>query len=921
MIGRMGGVGELPSGMSGLPSGTVTFLFTDIERSTQSAETLGNERWAEALERHRELLRPAFQRFGGVEVGREGDSFFVAFARAGDAVQAAVDGQKALAGGSELRVRMGMHTGEALVRDGDYVGHDVHKAKRISDAGHGGQIVASQTTADLVASTVQLLDLGPHRLKDLGEPQRIFQVGTQAFPPLRSLESFTNNLPLTRSSFVGREDQIATVRKLLDRHRLVTLTGIGGCGKTRLSLQVGAELLEHFPDGVFFTELGPVSDPSLVPVTIAKAVGFPLTTGIGPDAMNNEPIDALLGFLARRTCLIVLDNCEHLIESCAEVVDRIQRRCPDVSILATSREVLGVDGEQAMGVPSLALPDGNATASEAVTLFVQRAQAVRPDFELTQENGDRIVEICRRLDGIPLAIEFAAARVSHLSPRQIAQKLDDRFRLLTGGRRHVQRQQTMQAALDWSYDLASDAERTLLRRLAVFPADFSLATAESVCSDEYLAAADITDLVGSLVAKSLVEVEPSNDDVRYRLLESVRAYAAERLAHAGEADIFRDRHRDHFVALMDAVPWEERFSVEHAERLRPDLTDLRYLTELSEEQGRVDLAVRLVAGSMAIWMMGEFTMAEGRRFSAAAMAIEETLPPDLRALVLTNGAQFALLDRDPESAFMRSDRAVALAREAHPVLLAYALAIRSFLGGVIASFTKDEAAIAGARNDVEEALTLALGRFPEIASFAVQQAANNELMLENVPAAVDLLERGLATLDEKKHAVPLFAHGYLLGICLHVLGESARAFEQMTASLANERVRTIVSSLASAAAPIAPVDLQRAIEVVTESMERISRDSVPGSLEELVCCVANVFTTAGDDQRAATLLGWIRAQTIERGIILRSPAMFILYRKSISNIQDALDAATIERCRVEGRSMTTDQAVALVFEGLERIDG
>ena len=454
--------------MAELPSGTVTFLFTDIERSTEHLAALGNDAYADALDTHRQILREAFNTHGGHEIATEGDSFFVAFARAHDAVDAAVTGQRTI-GEHPLRARMGIHTGEALVRNGGYIGHDVHRAKRICDAAHGGQILVSQTTTDLVRSAQMLTDLGPHRLKDLGEPQRIFQVGEGKFPPLRSLESFRHSLPRQRSSFIGREREIAQISELLEKNQLVTIHGVGGCGKTRLAVQVGAEMLHEFPDGVFFADLAPISDDDGIVHAVADAVGIPLGGPVGTirTAVSD---DLVLRYMSERTSLLILDNCEHLLDGCAALADRLLAHCPRLSILATSREALQVEGEQAWRLPSLSLPDDatNMSESEAVSLFAARARAASGSFELTPAEAPAVAEICRRLDGIPLAIEFAAARVTHLSPKQIAQKLDDRFRLLTGGRRQIQRQLTLQAALDWSYDLLDEAERILLRRLAVF---------------------------------------------------------------------------------------------------------------------------------------------------------------------------------------------------------------------------------------------------------------------------------------------------------------------------------------------------------------------------------------------------------------------------------------------------------------------
>jgi len=515
--------------VSTLPEGILTFLFTDVEGSTRLVKELGDAGWAELLEEHRLILRLAFSEHAGVEVDTQGDAFFVVFTRETDAAAAAIQGQRTLEehpwrDGQRVRVRIGLHTGEALVRGEHYVGHEVHRASRICDAGHGGQIVVSQTTADLVRESLPrgatLTDLDLHRMKDLSDAQRLFQLQATGlpseFPRLRSLDS-PHNLPAERSSFVGREKEIVTVRSLLAEHRLVTLTGIGGSGKTRLALQVGALELGGFTDGVFFVDLAPVSDPDLVSQAVATAAGLSFGDALG--GLGGSVDDLLVASLARRECLLLVDNCEHLVDTVAGLVDRIFAGCPDVILMATSREVLGVEGEQIVPVPSLAVPDdpSEAEGADAVLLFTERAKAVKSSFALGPESRAAVVEICRRLDGIPLAIEFAAARVAHLSPQQIADRLEDRFRLLTGGRRRIQRQQTLAAALDWSHDLLDEEERTLFRRLAVFAGGFSLEAAEAICTGNGIPAESVLDRLGSLVAKSLVTAgEEGRGDARYR---------------------------------------------------------------------------------------------------------------------------------------------------------------------------------------------------------------------------------------------------------------------------------------------------------------------------------------------------------------------------------------------------------------------
>jgi len=514
----------------------------------------------------------------------EGDSRFAVFTRATDASTAAAAIQQTLYTEAwhlpvPLRVRMALHTGEIDLRDGDYYGPAVNRCARLRAVAHGGQTLLSGATARLVGATLggslTLRDLGPQRLRDLGQPEQVFQLVAPGmpdhFPPLLSLDALPNNLPLQVTSFIGREKELAEVKALLDRSRLVTLTGTGGTGKTRLALQAAAELLDRYPDGVWFLDLAPLSDPASLPRTalavlrVAETPGQPLLT-------------TLLDCLLERSTLLVMDNCEHLIEACAELADQIVRHCPSVHVLATSRELLGVPGEAAWRVPSLALSRSNETSldallqDEAVQLFVDRARLARADFVVSAASAPALLQVCQRLDGIPLAIELAAARVRVLPVEQVAARLHDRFRLLTGGgRTALRRQQTLQALVDWSHDLLPEAERRLFRRLAVFAGDWSLAAAAEVCAGDGVDSEEVLDLLTSLVDKSLVVAELQGRQARYRFLETIRQYAGEKLLAAGEAAALRDRHRDWFGSLAATVgaeffgswsgrPWERLYA-------------------------------------------------------------------------------------------------------------------------------------------------------------------------------------------------------------------------------------------------------------------------------------------------------------------------------------------------------------------------
>ena len=556
--------------MSNIPTGTVTFLFTDIEGST-----LLSQRYPDAmpdlLRRHNEILTQAAQAHDGYVFRAIGDSFTAAFASAIDALNAALDAQRLLLSEAwspaPVKVRMGIHTGTAYINeDNEYSGYTtLALCQRVMSAGHGGQVLLSSATRELVRDSLpeemELIDLGERRLKDLLRPEHIYQLNASGllstFPPLKTLDAFPNNLPVQLTSFIGREREIIQVKQELNSHRLVTLTGSGGTGKTRLSLQVAADLLDQFPEGIWFVELAPLTDPDMIPQTILSTIGINEQAG-------RPPMELLKEYLRGKTSLIVLDNCEHLIEASANVTNVLLNAAPELKVLASSREAMGIKGELAYPVPSLSSPDiknlpviDKLSQYEAVRLFIDRASLVSPHFAVDKENAPFIAQICYRLDGIPLAIELAAARVKMLSVEQISMRLDDRFRLLTGGARTaLPRQQTLRALIDWSYDILSEDERLLLRRLSVFSGGWSLEAAEEICAGDSIDSYDVLDLLTQLVNKSLVAViekpqtslKPlsSRTTLRYRMLETIRQYAREKLLQAGEGEMIRGRHFDYY---------------------------------------------------------------------------------------------------------------------------------------------------------------------------------------------------------------------------------------------------------------------------------------------------------------------------------------------------------------------------------------
>lgn len=613
--------------MTILPSGTVTFLFTDIEGSTKLAQEYPDAMPA-LLSRHHAVLQNAIASHNGHVFQIVGDAFHAAFYTVGDALAAALDAQRELLhelwDPAPVKVRMGIHTGAAQAgvldeRAGGYVGYlTLARAQRVMSVASGGQVLVSNATAELARADlpkgVVLRDLREHRLKGLLNPEHIWQVDApglpQEFSPLPSLNAIPNNLPVQLTSFIGREKEIEQVKGELTSHHLVTLTGSGGTGKTRLSLQVAADLLDEFQDGVWFIELAPLTDPQLVPQTILSTMNL-------AEQRGKMPLEVLKEYLRDKKVLLVLDNCEHLIEATARVAQTLLATSPHSKILASSREALGVQGELSYPVPSLSLPDPKnlpvveqASRYEAVHLFIDRAALVSPHFELNQENAPVIAQICYRLDGIPLAIELAAARVKLLSVEQISKRLDDRFRLLTGGARTaLPRQQTLRALIDWSYDLLPANERLLLLRLSVFAGGWTLEAMEHVCAGDEIESADALDLLTQLVNKSLVlviEHSPSGE-TRYRLLETIRQYAREKQVEAGDLEILRQRHLAYFVKLVEqAEPELYRSNQVHwSNRLEEEIDNLRIALEWALGE-QVESGLRITVLPWRFWLLRGF---------------------------------------------------------------------------------------------------------------------------------------------------------------------------------------------------------------------------------------------------------------------------------------------------------------------------
>jgi predicted ATPase/class 3 adenylate cyclase len=639
-----------------LPTGTVTLLFTDIEESTRLLEQLG-EGYAEALAKHRSLLRATFARHGGVEVDTQGDSFLCAFQRATDAVEAAADAQRALQRTS-VKVRMGIHTGEPTRTEEGYVGVDLHRGARLMSASHGGQVLLSQTTRDL-CSEIPSRDLGQHRLKDLSEPQRLYQLLGEAlesdFPPPRTLENRPTNLPTQPTPLVGRERELADLLELLGRAdvRLLTLTGPGGTGKTRLALQAAAELIERYPNGVFFVNLAALTDPELVVPTIAQTLGVKEQPG--------EPLERTLAErLQEQELLLVLDNFEQVVEA-ADAVAQVLAAAPQLNLLVTSRASLHLSGEREYDVPPLA-------DSEAIALFAERAQAAKATFNL---NGNRplVAEICRRLDRLPLAIELAAARIKLLPEQALLERLDQKLKLLTGGARDLdERQRTLRAAIDWSYELLSDEEQTLFRRLAVFAGGRSFEAIEAICNSD--GDLDVLEGIASLVDKSLLRQEETDDgEPRFVMLETIHEYAWEKLQSSREAQLLRDRHADFFAHAVSMTDQREALGPEGASflrRLDDDRENIRVTLERLLAADRVEAAAGMIGGmtgGLWIYWMMRGSLEEGLRWTEEALAKVADISPEARFELISIRGEFLRFQGRLDDARPVKEEALALARE------------------------------------------------------------------------------------------------------------------------------------------------------------------------------------------------------------------------------------------------------------------
>ena len=889
-----------------LPTGAVTFAFTDIEGSTVRWER-DRAAMQEAVRRHDAIVRTAVTEHGGHVFKTMGDAFCVAFEHPEDAVAAMVAAQEALAAEDfsavdGLRVRVALHTGSADERDGDYFGPVLNRVARLLAVGHGGQVLLSEACSELIGGDLppacSLRDLGEHRLKDLAQPERIHQLLAPElitdFPPLRSLEHLSNNLPAQVSSFIGREAELAEIAALIEGNRLVTLVGSGGVGKTRLSLHVAADLIDSFHDGVWFVELAPLNQGEYIATTVASALGITLPP-------QGDLVEHLARMLKGKELLLVFDNCEHLVEPAAHVISTILHAAPNVKVLASSRQALGVAGEAAYQVPSLDSPT-------SVALFAERAKAANARFALTDENAAIVADICRRLDGIPLAIELAAARVKILSIPNLAQRLNERFKLLTGGGRDVlPRQQTLHALIEWSYDLLTPHEKLLFNRVGIFAGGFSLDAATAVCSGQDLDEIDILDLLASLTDKSLVVADTLGEHERYHLLESTRAYALEKLTAAGAHEQFARRHAEYF--RDQARDADERAgtgsTVAWLAGVERELDNYRAVLEWALKGGHDLVLGSAVAGALRwLWFYGGLAV-EGRYWIGLAQAgLDESTHPQVAARMWR--AVRAL--SSGKHAHDAAQRALALSESVGDEK-EHARALQSLASCLNQMGRLDEAGDAIAR---ALAAMRTLGDKPGVANGLNTQAIIQQIC-GDVAAARESFAQALAAYkalgDEAGTALVLgnlaeleFGDGQVEQ-AVRLAGEALEIW-----SRGKHASDSAVCYSNIAAYRIALGDVDGARESAREGLRwaQQAQDAlyIAWSLQHLALLLA----LRGEVHDAARLIGYVNVQYKELGMEREATEKWG-YEKLMAALHQQLTDAQIETLAAEGAAWSEDQAV------------
>ncbi|HSM01197.1 MAG TPA: adenylate/guanylate cyclase domain-containing protein [Acidimicrobiia bacterium] len=951
------------------PTGTITFLFTDIEKSSRLWEDRPDD-MKRAVEHHDGIIRTAIEEHDGYVFAVTGDGFGGAFSDPLKAAVAAADAQLALTQGPSqedgLTVRMGLHTGVAQERGGNYFGRAVNRAARIADAGHGGQILLGKVTTDLLAGQLPqgfaLQSLGDHRLKDLAAPEAIHQLLHASLPsnfaPLRTLDGHLNNLPIELSSFVGRRDELAAIAERLATARLVTLTGVGGAGKTRLALHSAAETFHRFPDGVWLVELASVVDRDGVAARVVETLGLQPQSAPEPgraERMAEE--EAIEAFLHDRRALVILDNCEHVIDSAAELAENLLQACQDLHIIATSREGLGIRGEHIIRVPSLAVPaagpgDDNSKYPDAMELFAERASAVSP-FRLDEDTAPLVAEICRRLDGIPLAIELAAARAQVLAVDQILARLTDVFRLLTGGARTaLPRQQTLVATIDWSYQLLDDRERRVFERLAVFAGGFTMEAAEAIVGGDGIDEAGVFDIVTSLAEKSMVQARSNTG--RFVLLETLRQFARGRLGDAGDSEIWRGRHADHFAAVAEAAHDGTRSADQIAwfKRLDADHENLKAAYAWAVNGGAIETAARIANGLW--WFWGARGHADVGLSHIRRLLKRDDLPVALRAGLLTGAAYLEFEGGDIAASLPAGEDAVALSRTLDDPK-ALALALIYWANTAAANFgMKDEAHAAykegydlGRRlgnewlmgwhalndgwihryaNETEEAERLLLVARDHLRragvavglAWAVAGIGAVRAQAGDIETSVDFFEEARelhASYDNPSgESWALFA----LARALSLLGRHDSALESAEAAMALLRriTKNYVWGEVLASVHRRRGDPRAALETLEAYADEVGTDPsgellMAGLLAELGLLAG----AAGGHHLAATLLA--RGEALRRRHIEPSPSQQKEWDEAWADIERHLPQA--DRIREEGSTGTYEEAKALAAEAFAKV--
>jgi len=876
-----------------LPTGTVTFLFTDIEGSTRLLQQLG-DKYAELLAEYEQLLLEACETHNGSVVDTQGDSFFFAFSRAVDAIHAMVQSQHALTthrwtDGASVRVRMGLHTGEPQIGSSRYVGIDVHRAARIAAAAHGGQVLLSQTTYHLIENElplgVTLRDLGEHRLKDLRRPEHLYQLVIAGlpsdFPPLKSLNVSPNNLPMQLTSFIGRSREIGEVKQLLSKERLLTLTGPGGSGKTRLALQVASEMIEHFRDGVFFVALAPITDPGLVASTIALSLGLTDTAAI-------SIVASLKSYLQSKSLLLLLDNFEQII-SAAPLVAELLAASSELKVLVTSREGLRISGEREYPVPPLVLPNltqlptlESLSQYAVVELFIQRAQAVKPDFHITTDTAPAVAEICYRLDGLPLAIELAAARIKLLPPQALLARLKHRLAFLTGGARDLPaRQQTLRNTIDWSYNLLNESEARLFEQLSVFVGGCTIEVAEAVCGAGADLSLDVLTGLTSLVDKNLiVQEEALRGEPRFGMLETIREYAREKLETSGETETIRQRHFAYFLELAQKAESELKGAEqsEWIERLEREHDNLRAALAWSLEN---DTAVALQLAET----LGQFWFMRGHHFGEGIEWLERVL-----------------------------------SREEAPGQVASRAKAFRWLG----TLTYFQGNYAAARSAYEQSLALSqemqdMDNIAEAFFYLADTAASQG----DAAAARNLYAQARSLALDNLTSLRKLGDKWNIARTLNTLGEMARVEGEYVAArkfyeesllirqeLGDQR-GIAVSLINLGFVAYDGGDYQQAAVFFEESLVLFQKHGGKRGVVDCLMGLAGVVGRAGQPERAARLLGSMEAvrEAIRIGSAM-SYADRLEYDRYESAVRAQLDETSFTAAWAEGRMMTLEQAVA-----------